>query len=235
MTLAHDNGEKTVLGQKIPAGGGEQDVDRLVDIVCDHPATARHIATKLVQRFVADEPPAALVDRVAAAFRSTGGEIKPLVRTILTSDEFKASRGTKFKPPFRFVVSALRTVGADTHAHAPLIEYLTRMGQGVFQYPTPDGYPDQASPWLGTLMWRWNFAFALAADSLPTVTVPWNRLLQSLQDPGSPLKSQTLFRHFTGHDPSPAQRDALAEASPGGVANQDLRGVLLASPAFQKY
>jgi len=74
-----------------------------------------------------------------------------------------ASAGAKFKPPFRFIVSALRAVGADTHAHAPLIDYLVRMGQGVFEYPTPDGYPDEASPWMGTLLWRWNFSFALAA------------------------------------------------------------------------
>ena len=124
----------------------------MVDIVCSHPATASHIATKLVSRFVSDEPPPSLIEQVAGVFRATDGEIKPMVRTILNSSEFKAAAGRKFKPPFRFIASALRCVGADTHAHAPLIEYLVRMGQGVFEFPTPDGYPDKTGPWLGTLL-----------------------------------------------------------------------------------
>lgn len=176
----HDNGEKRLLGEVIPAEGGAADVDRLVDILCRHPSTSRHIATKLVRRFVGEDAPPALVDRTAAVFTQTDGDIPSLVRTVLNSEEFKASRGTKFKTPFRFVVSALRAVGADTHAHAELIEYLIRMGQGVFQFPTPDGYPDKTSPWLGTLMWRWNLAFALAANQVPSVSVPLPKLLVAL-------------------------------------------------------
>ncbi len=176
----HDNGEKRLLGAVIPAGGGAADVDHLVDILCRHPATARHVATKLVRRFVAEDEPATLVDRIAAEFMRTDGDIPSLVRTVLNSDEFKTSRGMKFKTPFRFVVSALRAVGADTHAHAELIEYLVRMGQGIFQFPTPDGYPDKTSPWLGTLLWRWNLGFALAANQVPSVSVPLPKLLAAL-------------------------------------------------------
>src|SRR5205807_904244 len=127
----HDQGSKTILGHVIPAQQNEKDLDDLIDIVCQHPSTAAHIASKLVRRFVSEDAPVALVESVAGVFRSTDGDIKQTVRAVLTSEQFKASRGVKFKPPFRFVVSALRGLGADTHAHTPLIEYLTRMGQGV--------------------------------------------------------------------------------------------------------
>lgn len=230
----HDNGPKRLLGRAIPAGQGEKDLDQVVDIVCSHPSTARHIATKLVQRFVSEDPPRSLVERVSAIFTKEDGQIAPMVRAILNSDEFKASRGTKFKPPFRYVASALRAMGADTHAHTPLIEYLVRMGQGVFQYPTPDGYPDKASPWMGTLLWRWNLALALAGDKVPSVQAPLGKLMKAIG--GDDVEK--VFAYFTGHAPTAAQKEAMAE--PAGLRAKDglpreLVGLVLASPAFQKY
>jgi len=230
----HDDGPKQVLGHAVPAGQGEKDLDQVVDIVCHHAATARHIATKLVRRFVAEDAPAALVERVAAVFTEQDGQIAPMVRMILNSEEFNASRGGKFKPPFRYVVSALRALGADTFAHTPLIEYLVRMGQGVFQYPTPDGYPDKASTWMGTLMWRWNLALALAAGKVPSVELPLGKLVKAIGDGDS----ERLFRYFTGHTPTEPQKQALAEAvgaqAPDGLPREAI-GLILASPAFQKY
>ena len=129
-----------------------------------------------MRRFVSEDVPASLVTSVAEVFTATDGDIKSLSRTIFTSDEFKAAKGLKFKRPFQYIVSSLRALGADTHAHQPLIEYLQRMGQGPFQHPTPDGYPDRAAPWLGTLLWRWNFAFALASNRVPTVRVALDQL-----------------------------------------------------------
>jgi uncharacterized protein (DUF1800 family) len=84
------------------------------------------------------------------------------LRTLFSSEEFRSARGVKFKRPFRFVVSALRGTDAQTNASSALVDYLVRMGQGPFQYPTPDGYPEEASPWMGTLLWRWHFAVALS-------------------------------------------------------------------------
>lgn len=226
----HDNGDKRLLGHVIPGGLGEKDVDRVVAIVCSHPSTARHIATKLARRFVSDDPPASLVDRVATVFSATDGDIKSMLRTILNSEEFKASAGVKFKPPFRFIVSALRTIGADTHAHAPLIDYLVRMGQGVFEYPTPNGYPDEASPWLGTLLWRWNFAFALAAGQVPSVEAPFDKLLHALGT-GRQGSGATLFRYFAGRNPRDDERHALDSARLSEPTEQI--ALLLASPQFQ--
>jgi uncharacterized protein (DUF1800 family) len=239
----HDDDAKQVLGHTIPAGGREKDLDRVVDIVCRHPSTARHVATKLAQRFVSEKPPKSLVEKVAGVFTRTDGDIKATVRAVLTSEEFAASAGGKFKPPFRFVATALRAVGADTHAHGPLVEYLTRMGQGVFQYPTPDGYPDEAAPWMGTLLWRWNLAFALAAGKVPTVKVPLDKLNAAIaagakgagNAAGNAGKFELLFRYFIGRAPTPAEHDALAGAAKDLSAPSDLAALVLASPAYQRY
>jgi uncharacterized protein (DUF1800 family) len=218
-------------------------LEQVVDILCHHPATARHVATKLAQRFVAEKPPASLVDRLAATFARTEGDIKTMLRELLKSVEFDASVGMKFKPPFRYVASALRAVGADTHAHGPLIDYLTGMGQGVFQYPTPDGYPDEAAPWMGTLLWRWNFAFALAAGQVPSVKVSVEKLAAALgaADALGAAVAKRFFRYVAGREPTPAERDALArgaaDLTAAGSAHptESLLGLALAAPAFQRY
>jgi hypothetical protein len=245
----HDDGEKRVLGQLIPAAGGAADLDRIVDIVCGHPSTARHIATKLVRRFVSEDVPASLVTRVAAVFTTTDGDIKSLLRTIFTANEFKTALGLKFKRPFQFIVSSLRALGADTHAHQPLIEYLQRMGQGPFQYPTPDGYPDRAAPWLGTLLWRWNFAFALASNRVPTVSVALDQLAKAVGAVGAigdsvnnGLRLERLIPYFVGRAGSAAELGALQDyarkqhASDLADANYhaELFALVLASPAFQR-
>lgn len=235
----HDDGRKVVLGQEIPAGGGEKDVRRLIEIACKHPSTARHIAGKLVRRLVSDDPPARLVNQVGEIFSSTRGDIKAMVRCILLSPEFTQSPGSKIKRPFQYIVTCLRSLGADTYAHAELVEYLTRMGQGPFQYPTPDGYPDEAKPWLGTLLWRWNFALALVNKKVPTVEVSLEKLASAVY-PNAPedVSVDHLFPHFVGRLASQSELVALQKY----IENSDnksarlyqLVGLILSSPAFQR-
>src|SRR5262249_27070901 len=140
------------------------------------------------------QPPVTLVDRAAKVFTETGGDIKAMLREGLHSDEFKTSRGGKFKRPFHFIANCLGAKGAHTHAHTPLIENLPRIGQAPFQHPTPDGYPVEAAPWLGTLLWRWNFALAIAANRIPSVNVEPHRLINAIggSDPAQ------LLPHFIG-------------------------------------
>ena len=132
-----DGGEKIVLGQTIKGGGGESDADRVLDILALHPSTARYLATKLVTRFVSDTPPKALVDRAAARFTATRGDLREVVRTIVTSPEFFAADTyrTKVKTPFEFVVSALRETGADVRTALPLARDAARHGHAALPLP----------------------------------------------------------------------------------------------------
>ncbi len=238
----HDDGEKIVLGKKIPAGGGEKDVETVVDIACNHPSTARYIAKKLVKHFVSEEPPQALVERVAKCFSDNSGQIKPMLREILYSEEFKQSAGSKLKRPFQYVVSCFRATGADTMAGDEVLEYLTRMGHGPFQYPTPDGYPTEANPWLGTLLWRWNFAFALCSNSIKSANVSLETLCSAvgLEDLATIKNSpDVLFAYLTGRRPSTQETRAFEEYVSRSdfkdeKARQELVGLILSSPAFQK-
>src|SRR2546429_4792677 len=148
----HDNGEKIVLGHKIPAGGGEKDGLLVLDILAHHPATAKFIATKLVRRFVSDEPPPALVDRVAQTFLKTAGAIREMLRTIFYSPEFNSPDAyrAKVKRPFELAVSAVRTIGADTNGGPQFHQWIARMGQPLYGFQTPNGYSDVAENWANT-------------------------------------------------------------------------------------
>jgi uncharacterized protein (DUF1800 family) len=172
----HDRREKRVLGQTIPAGGGIEDGERVLDIVAQHPATARHIASKLVQRFVSDAPPPALVDRAAQRFRATRGDLRAVVRTIVTSPEFMApaARAAKIKTPLEYVVSALRRSDAQVSSTDALARALQGMGMPLFLCVPPTGYDETAAAWVssGALVNRINFAVALGEGRLPGITVP---------------------------------------------------------------
>jgi uncharacterized protein (DUF1800 family) len=235
----HDNGAKVVLGHNVPAGGGEKDLDLLIDVVCNHPSTAKHIATKLVRRFVSETPPARLVDEVTQIFVRTKGDIKPMVRSILLSQEFKDSGGQKIKRPFQYIVTCLRSLGADTYAHQDLVQYLARMGQGPFQYPTPDGYPDEAKPWLGTLLWRWNFALALTTKQVPAVEVSVEKLAKSIYpNAETEISAAQLMPHFIGRLASEHEMNIFqnyASTATGKTPKlPELIGLILSSPAFQR-
>jgi Protein of unknown function (DUF1800) len=239
----HDDGPKTILGTSIAAGGGQKDLESLVEIVCAHPSTARFIATKLCRRFVSPDPPESAIKEAADAFTSGRGDIKTVLRCILNSKDFDSSRGLILKRPFKFVVSALRATGADTHADFGLTEALHRMGHGLFQYPTPDGYPDQELPWMGTLMWRWNFALALANNNQPGVQIKLSPLLKAL-GAHRPVDAGRLFGHFTGRTPTTAEFEAIAQSNALLLASKERDssetraaqavGLILASPAFQR-
>jgi uncharacterized protein (DUF1800 family) len=172
----HDPGDKVVLGRPIRAGG-ERDGDEVLERLARHPATARFIATKLARRFVADEPPPALVERVAAAYRDTGGDVGAMLRVVFASPEFRAPgvAGTKIKKPSEFVASATRAVGAGAGARGALAlaRAAAEIGEGFYEAVPPTGYPDRAEAWVnpGALLARLNFALALAEGRLPGVSV----------------------------------------------------------------
>ncbi|HMF54960.1 MAG TPA: DUF1800 domain-containing protein, partial [Pyrinomonadaceae bacterium] len=171
----HDNGEKIVLGHKIPAGGGMNDGLMVLDILAHHPSTAKFLAKKLSQRFVSDEPSQALIDRVAQAYMRTGGDIRETLKALFTSPEFNSSESyrAKIKQPFELAVSAIRTLGGDTNGAPGLQQWIARMGQPLYGYQTPNGYADVAEAWVntGALLERLNFGLALASNRIPGTRV----------------------------------------------------------------
>ena len=218
---AHDDGAKRVLGQDIPAGLGEGDLDRVVDIVTNHPGTAQFVAAKLCVRFISDEPPQSAVDAVASAFTESKGDIKTMLRALFATPEFRVSAGAKFKRPFHFIVSALRATNAETDADRGIISYLEKMGQVPFRFPTPDGYPAKASHWLATLPWRWKFALALANNRIE----------------GTRIDRKTLEGKIGGDAALMASllnRQPVAEESDAFLKSGDGLALMLASPAFQR-
>ncbi len=171
----HERGEKIVLGQTIKAGGVDEG-ERVLDIVASHPATARHIATKLAIRFVSDNPPAALVDRAAARFTATNGNLREVLRLILRSQEFLSPdvHRVKVKTPLEFVASALRATGAEVRTAVPLARTLRDMGMPLYFCQPPTGYDDTAAAWVsaGALVSRMNFAVDLSRNAVRGVRVP---------------------------------------------------------------
>lgn len=171
--ITHDAGEKTVLGHRLAPGRGMEDGEQVLDIVAAHPSTALFIATKLARRFVSDDPPAALVERAAATFRSTDGDIGETVRTIVTAPEFFAADTyrAKVKSPFELVVSALRAVNAAPDTTPRTARLIAALGQPLYLHQAPNGYPETGKPWIntGTILNRINFAMALAAGRVPGV------------------------------------------------------------------
>jgi uncharacterized protein (DUF1800 family) len=167
----HDAGSKVVLGHYLPAGKGIEDGQHVLDVLAYDPHTATHIATQLAIRFVSDTPPPELVERAAAKFTATGGDIRETVRVIVTSPEFfsRAAYGSKVKSPFRLVVSALRAVDAAPDPTPRTAQIVARLGEPLYLHQAPNGYPLNGSSWIntGAILNRINFGLAVAAGHVP--------------------------------------------------------------------
>jgi uncharacterized protein (DUF1800 family) len=223
----HDDGAKVVLGHRIKPGGGRKDGEDVLDLLARHPATARFIATKLARRFVADEPPPALIGRAAAAFKATDGDIREVVRVIVTSPELYAARRAKTKNPFEFVVSAVRVTNLTIANALPLVQSLRDLGMPLYGAQPPTGYSEKAEAWVnsGALLNRMNFAVALTSGQM--------RALGS----GAPYRTaspgetrQALFTTGLGNEVSESTSATVAKATTAAQA----AALTLGSPEFQK-
>jgi uncharacterized protein (DUF1800 family) len=238
----HDFGEKHILGRTFPAGRGEAEVEELLDLLASHPSTATFLATKLVRRFVADEPPPDLIRQVAEAYQQNNGAIQPMLRVIFLSEQF-ATAPPKLKRPHTYMVSALRAVRADFSLGRgrAIGDWMQTMGQPLFQWPPPDGYPDVSSAWAANLLPRWNFAVALLHGDIPGATVPMDELLAA----GKAATAESALQLFAGLVYGRALRpDELnlfastignhsLQTGEGQLRLRDCIALLLASPEFQ--
>ncbi len=169
----HDKGEKKVLGQIFPSGGGYEEGVKLIHMLATHAATAKFISRKLAVRFVSDNPPQSLVDKMARTFMEKGGDIKEVLITMVSATEFwsKESLREKTKSPFELAISSVRTTGAKIDAPYLLYQWVNKMGQQMYNYQAPTGFPDRGQYWInsGSLLNRMNFGLALASGRIPGI------------------------------------------------------------------
>ncbi|MDQ8161221.1 MAG: DUF1800 domain-containing protein [Gemmatimonadota bacterium] len=220
----HDASAKTILGQSFAAHRGIEEGEAVLDLLASHPSTAKFIATKLARRFVSDTPPAALVERAAATFRRTNGDIRDVVRTIVTSPEFFASASyrAKVKSPFELVASTMRAMDAPPDATPRTSQLVSRLGQPIFGHQAPNGYPETGDAWMntGAILNRINFGLAAASGRVPGIRLSaW------------PLTAQIAT---SSRDD---QVDAVIEELFGGAVSSDTRQVLLTgtNPFLQQH
>ena len=173
----HDNNSKVVLQNTISAGGGQTDGDQVLDILAAHPSTARFLATKLCRRFISDTPDRASIDAVAAAFTQSSGDIKTTLRALFATTAFRASADLKIIRPVEYLSGLIRALAPDTPYPTDngQLFYFAQliMGQLPFNWPTPDGYPDEQSYWASTggLLNRWRLSFLSLANFIPAIDV----------------------------------------------------------------
>jgi uncharacterized protein (DUF1800 family) len=198
----HDAGVKTVLGKRLPAGRGVEDGEDVLELLAVHPATARHLATKLAVRFVSDQPPKALVDRLTSIYLQTGGDVRALLRAIAQSPEFwsRQAVGAKVKSPFELAASALRATGARVDAPRAALQWISRMGQPLYAYQAPTGYPDRAEAWVstGALLNRMNFGLQLASGRVDGVGLDLPALRPAAERSREPESREEALRVYAG-------------------------------------
>ena len=255
----HDRGEKRVLGSVIPAGGGEADGLRVLDLLARHPSTARFIATKLARRFVRDNPSPAVIEQAAQAFRETDGDIRATLEAIITSPDFMSEEAyrAKIKTPLEYVISAVRVLGGQVSVSGTasdgafqLTRTIANLGQPLYEAQPPTGYPDMATAWVNSsaLVRRMTFALALVPNRIPGV---WVNLPQQLIGVDRRRSDQVLNRLLSvvlSDEVTPATENILvhllsdpkinhAMEDDQGLVNTDaetLAALVIGSPEFQR-
>jgi uncharacterized protein (DUF1800 family) len=246
----HDPNPKVVLGKKIHAGG-MKDGEEVIDLLVHQPATARFVSTKLARRFVSDNPPEALVSRMAKSFQSSNGDVRAVLHTMIYSPEFWATeaRNAKIKTPFELVVSAVRALGTDVDTPMPLVQWIGRIGEPLYQCQPPTGYSDKAETWVntGALLNRLNFSLALAGNRVRGSRSDVGSILgaEAVSDPKSALDRAVAV--FLGGRAAPSTVETLEKQldSPqvlnarldDPVKQADLgviTGLVLGAPEFQR-
>jgi uncharacterized protein (DUF1800 family) len=201
----HASGKKVVMGRTFNYGG-MKDGEEALKMLANQPATARFISIKLARHFVSDNPPQALIDRMAAKFQSSGGDIREVLRTMVYSPEFwsKDAYRAKVKTPFELVASTARALNGNVEVTLPLVQWVGRMGEPLFQCQPPTGYSDKASTWVnsGALLNRLNFALAFASDHMG----------------GAQVDLKTMFGDAAATDPNAALARALELFLDGQIA-----------------
>ena len=240
----HDTGEKTVMGRVFEAGGGHEEGVELIRMLAHHPSTARHIATQLATRFVADKPPLALVDHLAAVFLATSGDLREVTRALFTSDEFydPAVVGNRVKSPFLLVTSTLRMTYGRTANSRVLMETLRSLGEAPYLAEPPTGYEETSAQWAsgGAMLTRMNFATSYVTGELRGVRPDRNRIFGEIRRRGEDSVAVLLDALLPGTDTTELMaviEEELQTTPPESDRESRLRvlGLILGSPEFQSH
>ena len=237
----HDWGAKTVMGLVIPAGSASQGQDgvkegeRVIDMLLAHPNTARFIASKMIRWLVNSEPTETQIRTVSAVYRSTGGDIAAMVRATL-NEQWITNAPARYKRPFHFLVSSLRAMNPTLLSTDPVNRQLAVLGQTLFEWDTPDGYPDRIEYWAGNITTRWQFANTLANyKTATTITLDHTPYLTAGADGAIELLNKNVF----AGEMSPSTRTALRTYIGAGTLNEtrvrETIGLAIASSDFQWY
>jgi len=237
----HYNGAKTIFAGtpyqlNIAAGGGQTDGDRVLNALIAHPSTARYISLKMARWLLREDPSPSLVDRVAAVYTSTGGDIKSMIREILKPNNL-ASAPPKYKRPFHLMVSALRALPSNVTATSGLRGQLTSCGHRPFYWETPDGYPDTAMYWQGLILPRWNFGASLLNANISGCTVDYPAFFSGLTTAG-PMLNKIEAELFAGEMPASEKARLNTYLGAGTISStktKEVLGVAIAAPSFQWY
>ncbi|MEO7041544.1 MAG: DUF1800 domain-containing protein [Gemmatimonadaceae bacterium] len=246
----HDAGQKEFLGYDFPAGHGEDEGERLLNIISSRPATAQFIALELCRRFVTDSPSTELVNRAASTFTRTNGNIGEVMRTIIGSPEFFASTTyrAKVKSPFEVVVSTLRALDATPDTLQRDVQAVARLGEPLWGHIAPDGYPETGDAWLntGSILNRINFGIQIAAGQIPGASLKtWPAAATLMSEPRA-VQVDSIVAILFGGDVSSQTRKILDEGNnaiattaakrPSSASNQltQLLGLALGAPEFQR-
>jgi uncharacterized protein (DUF1800 family) len=245
----HDPDQKIVLKKKIHAGG-IKDGEQAIELLVRHPSTAKFISTKLARRFVSDTPPPQLVTRMAKTFESSDGDIRAVMHTMIYSPEFwsREAYRAKIKTPFELVVSAVRALGTDADTAMPLVQWVGRIGEPLYQCQPPTGYADNAEAWVntGALLNRLNFSLTLAGNKIRgahsdvgsllgvDATEPKVALERAVQiflgGQASPTTLETLQKQLDSPQVLQAKLDDPVKKVDLGVVT----GLVLGAPEFQR-
>jgi uncharacterized protein (DUF1800 family) len=226
----HDKGSKVVLGVTIPAGGGIDDGEKVLDIVAESPVTAHHISLQLAQKFVADNPPKPLVDRMAKTFLKSHGDLREVMKTMLDSPEFwsQGAYHAKVKTPFEMVASAIRATNADVNDAFALSNQIAKLGEPIYRKLEPTGYSNVNSEWVSSsdLLGRMNFALALAGNKVPGV---------HLEPMENGADADAIARALLFRDASEQTRAVIRQSEGDKPPRPEaIAGLVLGSPDFQR-
>lgn len=257
----HDMGEKTVLSHHFAAGQGYEEGVQLLDLLAHHPSTARFISRKIAVRFVCDDPPASLVDKMAKTFVDKKGDIREVLMTMVSSPAFWSAQAVreKTKSPFELAIGAVRGLRARVDQPAQLYNWVTRMGERMYFYQAPTGFPDKGQYWIntGSLLNRMNFGLALATGRIPglrfdlavlnnnhepesaqAALVTYCKIIMPERDLDQTIKRLTPMLNDPGLQQKVDSAAAVAGertmmAPPSGQLTQVV-GVIIGSPEFQR-